>query len=159
MFDRKRIDVYEKGGEKLRRAYEGLTSEQLQAVPPDGSWTLQKIAVHLLDADLIGSDRMKRIASMPIPLLVGFDETAFANLPGSELLSAQDSIELFHRNRSMTAILLRHLPDGAFERFGIHTEGGKVTLAEMLENYIHHLEHHLAFVAKKRSHFASHSGH
>ena len=33
--------------------------------------------------------------------------------------------------------------------------GGKVTLAEMLENYIHHLEHHLVFVAKKRKQFAA----
>lgn len=157
MFDRKRIDVYEKGGEKLKQAYEGVTPEQLQAVPPDRSWSLQKIAIHLLDADLIGSDRMKRIASMPIPLLVGFDETAFASLPGSDLLSAHDAVDMFHRNRCMTATVLRHLPDNAFERFGIHTEGGKVTLSDMLENYIHHLDHHLAFVAKKRKLVASQS--
>lgn len=155
MFDRKRIDVYEHGGEKLRRAYEGIPQADLHKVPADGSWTLQTIAIHLMDSDLIGGDRMKRIASMPIPLLVGFDETAFANLPGSNLLSTAEAIEIFCRNRAMVAILLRHLPDEAFERFGIHTEGGKVTLAEMLENYIDHLEHHLVFVANKRKLFAS----
>ncbi len=155
MFDRKRIDVYEQGGEKLRRAYEGCSQAELQWIPSDGSWTLQKIAIHMMDSDLIGGDRIKRIASMPIPLLVGFDETAFANLPGSELLSPEDAIDLFCRNRRMVATLLRHLPDEAFERFGIHTEGGKVTLAEMLENYIHHLEHHLVFVAMKRKQFAA----
>ncbi|XZE35091.1 DinB family protein [Pirellulaceae bacterium SH501] len=155
MFDRKRIDVYEQGSEKLRKAYEGISQAELQWTPPDGSWTLQKIAVHLMDSDLIGGDRMKRIASMPIPLLVGFDETAFANLPGSDLLSAETAIEQFCLNRGMVTTLLRHLPDDAFERFGIHTEGGKVTLSEMLENYIHHLEHHLKFVAKKRKLFAA----
>ena len=57
---------------------------------------------------------------------------------------------MFQKNRAMTATILRNLPDSAFVRCGIHNESGKVSLAEMVEKYIHHLDHHLEFVAQKR---------
>ena len=149
--DRSKIELYAAGGEELVQAYWGLSVEALHAKQPDGSWTLHQIAIHMLDSDLIGSDRMKRIACMDNPLLCGYDETAFSNLPGSDQLNAFAACDLFQKNRAMTAIILNALPDSAFQRTGIHTESGKVSLAEMLEKYIHHLEHHLAFIAKKRA--------
>ncbi len=149
--DRTRIEVYAAGGAKLRSAYEGLTKSQLQAVPIPGTWTLQQIAIHLMESDFIATDRMKRIASMEKPLLIGYDETAFSKLPGINDIDAFEAIDLFDRNRKMTAVMLRQLPDEAFERFGIHNEAGKVTLAYMIDNYIGHLDGHLEWVSKKRT--------
>jgi len=148
--DRSKIERYAAGGAELVTAYSGLNFAELNAKQPDGSWTLHQIAIHMLDSDLIGSDRMKRIACMDNPLLCGYDETAFSNLPGSDQLNAFAACDLFQKNRDMTATILRALPDSTFQRTGIHTESGKVSLADMLEKYIHHLEHHLAFIAKKR---------
>jgi hypothetical protein len=71
-------------------------------------------------------------------------------LPGVEDLSAFTACDLFHKNRLMTGTILRKLPATAWDRFGIHNERGKITLAEMVEMYIQHLDHHLKFIAKKR---------
>ena len=38
----------------------------------------------------------------------------------------------------------------AWQRIGIHTEAGAVSLSQMLDKYIGHLDHHLVFIAKKR---------
>jgi hypothetical protein len=51
----------------------------------------------------------------------------------------------------MTADLLRHCPDDAFARTGQHPEAGPMSLALLLRLYIHHLNHHLAFIHKKRA--------
>ena len=149
--DRSKIESYAAGGAELVKAYCGLSIDQLHAKQPDGSWTLHQIAIHMLDSDLIGSDRMKRIACMDNPLLCGYDETAFSNLPGSDLLDPFLACDLFQKHRIMTATILRALPDSTFQRTGIHTESGKVSLAEMIDKYNHHLSHHLTFVAKKRA--------
>ena len=149
--DRRKIELYAAGGSELVRAYWGMSHTHLQAKQPDGSWTLHQIAIHMLDSDLIGSDRMKRIACMDNPLLCGYDETAFSNLPGSDQLNPFAACDLFQKNRAMTATILRALPDAAFQRVGIHTESGKVSLAEMVDKYIDHLRHHLVFIAKKRA--------
>ena len=148
--DRSRIEAYASGGKTLKSAYQGLSRDQLFKIPIPNTWSLHQIAIHMLDSDLIASDRMKRIACMDKPLLVGYDETGFSKLPGSEELDALEAIDLFDRNRQMTATILRRLPDSAFERFGIHNEIGKVTLAEMVDKYIDHLDGHLVWVNKKR---------
>ena len=153
--DRSKIELYAAGGAELVRAYWGVSTAHLHAKPADGSWTLHQIAIHMLDSDLIGSDRMKRIACMDNPLLCGYDETAFSKLPGSEQINPFAACELFQKNRQMTATIFRALPDSAFQRTGIHTESGKVSLGEMIEKYIHHLDHHLIFIAKKRAMFES----
>jgi hypothetical protein len=145
-----RIDTYLAGGSQLVQSIWGLTNEQLHAQPPDGSWTIHQIVTHMLDSDLIGSDRMKRVACMDLPLLVGYDETGFSNLPGRPEINAFAAADMFHKNRQFTAIILNRLPTTAWARVGIHTESGKVTLSELLDKYIHHLEHHLVFLHRKR---------
>ena len=149
--DRSRIEVYAAGGAELVRAYWGLSHEHLHTKPADGSWTLHQNAIHMLDSDLIASDRMKRIACMDNPLLCGYDETGFSSLPGSEKLNPFAACEMFQKNRVMTATILRALPDATFQRTGIHTESGKVSLAEIIDKYIYHLSHHLVHIAKKRA--------
>ena len=149
--DRRKIELYAAGGAELVEAYWGLSNAHLHAKQPDGSWTLHQIAIHMMDSDFVGSDRMKRIACMDNPLLCGYDETAFSNLPGSDQLNAIAACDLFQKNRDMTATILHALPDVAFQRVGIHTESGKVSLAEMIDKYIDHLRHHLLFIAKKRA--------
>lgn len=148
--DRSRIDVYEAGGQKLVEAMSGLTREQLLAIPIPGTWSLQQIAVHMMDSDLIGADRMRRIAAMEKPLLIGYDETAFSLLPGINDMDVMDVCEHFSENRRLTAMILRKLPDASFQRWGIHNEVGKITLAEMVDKYVHHLEGHLVHVQHKR---------
>lgn len=149
--DRARIHAYAAGGQKLIDAYQGLNCEQLFAIPVAGTWSLHQIAIHMMESDLIGTDRMKRIAAMDKPLLIGYDESAFAKLPGVELVDTLSACKLFDQNRQMTATILRALPDASFDRWGIHNEIGRVTLGEMVEKYIHHLEGHLEHVAKKKA--------
>jgi hypothetical protein len=148
--NRERIEVFVRGGQQLVDAYRGLSRDQLLAVPIPGTWSLQQIAIHMLESDLIGADRMKRIAAMDRPLLIGYDETAFSQLPGVNELDAFKACEMLASHRAMLAVVLRKLPDQAFDRFGIHNEIGKVTLAEMVDKYIAHLDGHLVHVLKKK---------
>jgi hypothetical protein len=152
--DRSKIEVYAAGGAELVKAYWGLSLAQLHAKPADGSWTLHQIAIHMMDSDLIGTDRLKRIACMENPLLVGYDETAFSQLPGSDQINPFAACEMFQKNRLMTATILRALPDATFQRTGIHTENGKLTLETMLDKYTAHLAHHLVFIYQKRALFS-----
>ena len=149
--DRNRIEAYARGGQQLIEAYQGLTCEQLFAIPVAGTWSLHQIAIHMMESDLIGTDRMKRIAAMDRPLLIGYDESAFAKLPGVELVETMVACRLFDQNRQLTATILRALPDESFDRWGVHNEIGQVTLREMVEKYIHHLEGHLEHVFRKRA--------
>jgi hypothetical protein len=128
---------------------QGLSEAQLDARPVPGAWTMRQLVVHMLDSDLAAGHRMKRMAAEDVPLLIAYDETAFAE----KLYAGVDvnlACELFRMNRLHTGEVLRKLPAEAFARVGVHNQRGKVTLAEMVGIYIHHMDHHAPFARAKR---------
>ncbi len=146
------IDRYAADAGKLRQSIAGLSPEQLKAFPVPGTWSIHQIVIHMMDSDLIGADRMKRVAveSRP-PTLIGYDETAFSNGLSYHELDPQKACDVFELNRELTAEALRRVPESAFARIGHHNEHGDMTLAELVQNYVDHLEHHLKFITQKRA--------
>src|SRR5918993_2618149 len=145
------IEQFERGGEKLRRAIAGLSREDLLAFPVPGTWSIQQIAIHLADSELVGVDRMKRVIAEENPLLIGYDETKFSQRLFYEEQSAEAAVTLVDVSRREFAKVLRKLPADAFSRTGIHNEVGKLTLAELVQKYVKHLDHHLKFIHEKRA--------
>ncbi len=144
------VEQYLAGANALFSAIAGLSADELNAHPVPGTWSICQIVLHLMDSDLITSDRMKRVIAEENPALIGFDESAFARNLFYESLDAEMAADVFAKNRRLTAEILRRLPDAAFARHGTHNERGRVTLAELVRGMIDHLAHHLRFVAEKR---------
>ena len=144
------IDRYAAGGAVPAQWIKGLTRDDLLAHPVPGKWSIQELVHHVLDSDLIASHRMKRIIAEEAPLLISYDETAFAQKLGYDKMNAAAACELFRLNRELTAQVLRAQPESAFERFGIHSQNGKVRLADMVASYTNHLHHHMPFLIEKR---------
>jgi hypothetical protein len=149
--DRNSIERYAAGAPVPGEAIRGLSKAELNAFPVPGTWSIQQIIIHLMDSDLIGSDRMKRVAAENVPpQLIGYDETAFAKNLHYDKLDPVQACEVFRLNRLLTAAVLRNLPQTAFERHGMHSERGRETLAELVEGYADHLDHHMKFLKEKR---------
>ena len=149
--DRELIDQYTAGGAKLRRAVEGLTRQDLLARPGPGQWSIQEVVIHLADSDAIAIDRMKRILTEDNPPLLYADETAYTEQLFCDAQSLDDALVLVEVGRRQFAHILRHLPDAAFLRRGTHNRRGEVTVGGMVADYIHHVDHHLAFIYAKRA--------
>jgi uncharacterized damage-inducible protein DinB len=145
------IEQYARGGAKLAEALRGLSKPELNARPIPGTWSIQQIVIHLMDSDLIASDRMKRVIAEENPTIIGFDETKFAEKLLYDEQSLEEAVTIFTLNRRNTAKILRGQPDSAYQRKGTHNERGPVTLLQLLETYTQHLEHHLQFILKKRA--------
>src|SRR5258705_7647685 len=108
------IEQWEHGGEKLALAIRGLTDEDLTCFPIPGKWSIQQVVIHLMDSDLIATDRMKRTIAEDKPTLIGYDETKFIQhlLPDEQ--SADDAVKIFDLNRKMFAKVLRRIPASAW---------------------------------------------
>ncbi|HVX86782.1 MAG TPA: DinB family protein [Phycisphaerae bacterium] len=144
------VEAYAAGAGYVREAIAGLGADDFRAVPVAGTWSIGQIVIHLMDSDLIASDRMKRVIAEENPTLVGFDEAAFARNLFYEKQDPQVAAEIFRMNRELTAVVLRSVPESAFKRVGTHNERGCVTLGGLVELYVGHLNHHLGFIRHKR---------
>ena len=147
---RREIEDYAHGGFVLHAAIYGLSSVDMDAIPIPGTWSIRQIVLHLMDSDLIASDRMKRVIAEENPMLVGFDESAFAAHLFYTELDAATAVDIFQKNRTLMAEILRRLPAEAFTRSGTHSQRGRITLGELLTIYVRHLDHHLKFLKHKR---------
>jgi predicted metallo-beta-lactamase superfamily hydrolase len=149
------IEHYAHGGEKLALAIRGLTVEDLLAPPPTdpgvGKWTIQQVVLHLADCEGVHADRIKRVIAEDNPTLLAFDETRWAAALHYAEQSAEDAVNLVELTRRQLAIVLRKLPDSAFQRSGTHNQAGKKTLADLIQTAADHLEHHVKFIHAKRA--------
>ena len=144
------IDEYVRGAVIPAQAIAGLSAADLDALPVPGTWSIRQIVLHLMDSDLIAADRMKRIIAEDQPALIGFDESAFARNLFYTQLDASAAAELFRANRLLMGEILRRLPESAFVRVGMHNQRGRVTLGQLVELYVRHLDHHMKFLKHKR---------
>lgn len=132
-------------------AIEGMTVAHLNAHPVPGTWSIKEIVVHLLDTDLIACYRMKRIIAEDRPRIDVYDENAFAARLFYGQQDAAIAVTTFMNNRMNMGVLLRSLRDDAFDRVAIHPEIGELPLGRLVRLYVHHVDHHLAFVRRKRA--------
>ena len=149
--DRKLIDEFAARADVPARAIKGLTPKELNSHPVPGTWSIQQIIVHLMDSHLIGSDRMKRMIAEDNPTIIAYDETQFSKNLHYDKLDAGMAAEAFRINQLLTAELLRHLPDAAFERAGMHSERGRITVGTLVKDYTGHVDHHMKFLRQKRT--------
>ena len=144
------IDEYVRQASILPAAIKGLTAAELNAHPVSNTWSIRQIVMHLMDSDLIASDRMKRIIAEDNPTLIGFDESAFASKLFYDQLDAVIAADIFAKNRLLTGDILYRLPAEAFARAGTHNQRGRVTLGDLVKMYVQHLDHHMKFLKHKR---------
>jgi uncharacterized damage-inducible protein DinB len=145
------VERFASGGPIFCYAVAGLTHEHEQARPGPGGWSMAELAAHLVDSDLVYADRMKRVLSEEMPVLQAFEENSWISGLHAHATSVPEAAGLFAANRQWMSRILRRCSEADFARAGMHTENGKMTLAEILSSITNHLDHHLRFVYGKRA--------
>lgn len=145
------IDHYAQGVELLNYATQGLSPDQEQARPGPGAWSLAELVAHVLDADLVISDRIKRVIAEDRPTLLAFDENAWIDRLNSNAMPVAEAASLFASHRRWMTRVLRGRPESDFGRVGVHSSAGPQTLAELVSKATGHLDHHLRFLYAKRA--------
>lgn len=148
--DQQLIDRFATAGERLRRGVEGLSPADIVARPGPGAWSILECVVHIADMDAVAIDRMKRIIAEDNPPLLSADEDRYAARLHYHEQSLDDALTLIEVDRRQFARVLRKLNDADFQRSGVHSVKGRVTVADILDYFTHHADHHLDFILRKR---------
>jgi hypothetical protein len=144
------IRNYLAGVDMLKEAVAGMTPEQLKARPIAGKWSTLEVVAHLADFEPILAGRMKRIIAMDKPLLLGANENQFAAALAYHVRDIADEMAIISSTRRQMARILSSLPPEAFQRQGVHSERGLVTLEQILTTTTRHIQHHVPFIQEKR---------
>jgi len=144
------INQYEAGPEILADSIFGLTPQQMELHPIEGKWSVSEVVCHLADFEIIYADRMKRVLAEENPTLFGADPDLFERRLHYGNRSVVDEMAIIAGIRKHITVLLRCVDVEDFQRTGVHTEVGPLTLETLLEQITAHIPHHVEFVAAKR---------
>ncbi|MCS6989844.1 MAG: DinB family protein [Chloroherpetonaceae bacterium] len=139
------IGRYASAPQKLELALEKLSDAKLRWKPNPKQWSIREIVLHLADSEVIAVARMNLVIASgdKPPTLAAYDQDLLAE---RLRYNAQDellALSLFKALRKHQTAILKSLPDEAFEKFGLHEERGKLTLAELVAHSANHAEAHL----------------
>jgi GNAT superfamily N-acetyltransferase len=144
------IADYEAGPELLRVAVAGMTHDQLLARPVPGRWGTLEVVCHVSDSEQFFADRIKRTLALDRPLLVAADPDSYPEAVRYHDRDPEEELALVTLTRRQVARILKHVPAEVWQRTGVHTEGGLVTLRQLVLHPTRHLKHHVRFIEGKR---------
>ena len=144
------IDNYLAGPQVLQTAVAGMSQEQLLVRPIPGQWSTLEVICHLADFEIVGADRIKRVIAEHEPTLFGGDEKLFAARLAYHERKAEEELVLIETIRRQVARILRTLTTEDFQRRGIHSEAGPLTLEAFVQRSTAHIPHHVRFIDEKR---------
>ena len=146
------IDAYEAAPAQIASATSGLSEQQLLHVPAPGEWSIHEVLVHLPDSEIFGFERMRRIIAEHKPVLHAYDEELWGRNLAYRTQDPMRALDLFKALRRSNAALLRLLSPDVWERKGIHTERGEMSLYDIFHVYLEHGNIHLKQIEQvKRS--------
>lgn len=138
------LESMRKAPKRVRKLIKAMGRKQLEANVEEGKWSAKQVLAHLADGEVVLGARIRMVASMERPVLVGYDQDAFVRELRYDGVSAEQLLENFAAVRAINVALLERLPDETLARVGLHTERGEESLATMLFMYAGHDRMHEA---------------
>lgn len=136
------LERFRRGPEVLATVLTGAAGEEVDFTPAPDKWTIRQIMAHLADAELVVAHRLRLVIAEENPTLTAFDEQAWTRNLDYARRKPTQSLDTFRRLRAENYELLKGLPENAFERAGMHSRNGRMTLRRLLEIYAEHCESH-----------------
>lgn len=143
------LKQYEKGPDLLKTAIAGVREDQFDQAPVPGKWSIRQVVCHIADFEPVYADRMKRVLVEDNPTMFGGDPDVFAAGLHYDKRSVHEELELISVVRRQMAVILRNTDVEDFQRTGVHSEAGPLTLETLLERITRHIPHHLTFIEAK----------
>ena len=125
-----------------------IPSERLHVAQSEGEWSPAYVIHHLADSDAHFLVRFLNVLSSENPTIVPFDEEAFPialHYPGR---TVETSIAAIEASRAHAVDILKEVPDADWNRVGVHSQRGEMTLTDLLVLTTNHRKEHIEQLKK-----------
>ena len=145
-------------GETAEAAQDGLESFEFAVLavpeavqskrPAPDVWSVNAYSAHMAEAATVIYERVRNIAEQDRPTLEWFDENESVQRGQYDERPAVESLAPLRESVAAFRRYLQDLPGGDWERIGVHSRAGDVSLAEIAQDMPHELRHHAEDVAR-----------
>jgi uncharacterized damage-inducible protein DinB len=137
--------------ERLKKAVDGLSDEQLDTPYREGGWTVRQVVHHIADSHVNALLRFKHALTEDWPTIKAYDEAAWAEMADSKTLPIAPSLAMIDGLHARWVALLEAMTEDDFQKGFNHPEHGRLALTSALAMYDWHARHHTAHIAGLRA--------
>jgi hypothetical protein len=127
----------------IARIIRDVPVARLNHPPAPGKWSVTQILMHLAEDELTSTWRYRQMLEHEAPELPGFDQDLWARLSDYASWNPQDALAMFRLLREANLKMFAQLTPEQWERHGIHTERGKLTVRDLCRHTAAHDINHL----------------
>ena len=142
------VAVQRETAAKLAKLVEGASGDQLARRPAPDKWSVSEILVHLAEAEVSCFWRYRQMIEHNGSTIIPFDQDLWYKLGEYGSRDPQESLQLFRLMRDANLRMFDQLAPEHWQRGGVHTERGPMTLADLARQMAGHDINHVAQVQK-----------
>jgi DinB superfamily len=139
------IEVLESTSARLEALVARLENQQRQL---QGQWTAIEILAHLAESEIVYGYRIRKALNASGTAIEATDQNVWVENAGYLQKNPQLALSLFHTVRKANISFLKSLTAQQLEHFGIHSERGKESIAQMARMIAGHDINHLQQMEK-----------
>jgi hypothetical protein len=143
------IEAYSGGAALLRDAIPLAAEIDWDARPIEGRWSIREVICHLADSEIVYADRMKRVIAEEHPTFFEADPNLFRPALFCSQRPLEGELDVVSAVRAHMLPILRSCGPREYQRTGVHSLDGTLTLQKLLERITAHIPHHVAFIEEK----------
>lgn len=140
---KKPVEVLASTPRQVAALVKGVTKKRLAKRPAPEKWSVTEILAHLADVEIVQDFRLRLILGSNGTPIQGFDQDVWAQYSEYAKHDPSLSLEAFRAARERTVRLLKSLPRGMWDNYGMHSERGKETVTRVTEMMAGHDINHL----------------
>ena len=140
---KKPLDIMAATPRQVAALIKGATKKKLGARPQPDKWSVTEILAHLADVELVQGYRIRQILGSNGVPIQGFDQEVWAQYSDYAQHDPALSLQAYKVLRERTLRLLKSLPRGMWDNYGMHSERGKETVTRVTEMMAGHDINHL----------------
>jgi uncharacterized damage-inducible protein DinB len=140
---RQKIEAFGNAYFQLCDILRELPREMWEFKPEEDQWSVHDILIHLADSEANGYVRYRKAIAESGSSVIAYDQMAWATSLSYRTQNANDALELFRWLRATSYSIFRTLPESIWQNTVNHPEHGTMTLEQMIDLYVVHVEKHI----------------
>jgi uncharacterized damage-inducible protein DinB len=142
------IAMQREAPQMLASLIDGIAEAELTRRPAPGKWSVTEILAHLAEDELTSTWRYRQMLEHDGLELRGFDQDLWARVGDYASWKPQDALAMFRLLREANLRMFAHLTPEQWQRYGVHSERGKLTVRDLCRHMAAHDINHIEQVRR-----------
>jgi hypothetical protein len=137
------VEVQRETPELLAQAIKGVSDDKLRRRPAPDKWSVNELLAHFAEAEMGAFWRYRQMiehSGCPLP---SYDQELWSTLGDYPSQEPEDSLQLFTLLRRANLGMFGRLTPEQWQRHGVHTERGEMTVRDLALQIAGHDVNHL----------------